>query len=177
LAAHLFRSRRSSTRQLSKILKHDVKRNRIYLKCPQSNISYSVGEIVSSKRSRGTYVLSRSASAISIFVGLKEEERSSVLMFPLAGQVHLVALSYYSTKRWKARLNQVYCRPAHLPTYLLKYSVLLPYIPHCIRASTIRSSQQAIRIKIIYLCLVGDERREERMRVGSHTRASSSTCS
>jgi hypothetical protein len=46
-----------------------------------------------------------------------------------------------------------------------------------IRASTIRSSQQAIRIKIIYLCLVGGERRGERRRVGSHARASSSTCS
>jgi hypothetical protein len=124
LAAHLFRSRRSSTRQLSKILKHDEKRNRIYLNCPQSNISYSVAEIVSSKRSRGTYVLSRSASAISIFVGLKEEEGSSVLVFPLAGHVHLVALSYYSTKRWKACLNHVYCRPAHLPTEVFSTSTI-----------------------------------------------------
>jgi hypothetical protein len=46
-----------------------------------------------------------------------------------------------------------------------------------LRASTIRSSQQAIRIKIVYLCLVGGERRGERRRVGSHARAGSSTCS
>jgi hypothetical protein len=46
-----------------------------------------------------------------------------------------------------------------------------------LRASTIRSSQQAIKIKVVYLCLVGGERRGERRRVGSHARASSSTCS
>jgi hypothetical protein len=46
-----------------------------------------------------------------------------------------------------------------------------------VRASTISPSQLAIRSKIIYSCLVGGERREERRRVGSHARASSSTYS
>jgi hypothetical protein len=45
-----------------------------------------------------------------------------------------------------------------------------------IRASKIRSSQQAIKIKVVYLCLVGDERRGERRTVESHARVSSSTC-
>ena len=40
------------------------------------------------------------------------------------------------------------------------------------RASIIRSSQQAVRIKIIYLCLHGGERIGERMETGSHARAS-----
>jgi hypothetical protein len=46
-----------------------------------------------------------------------------------------------------------------------------------IRASTIRSNQHTIRIKVVCLCLVGGERRGETRRVGSHARASSSTCS
>jgi hypothetical protein len=46
-----------------------------------------------------------------------------------------------------------------------------------IRASKIRFSQHAIRIKVVYLYLVGGERRGERRRVGSHERASSSTSS
>jgi hypothetical protein len=41
----------------------------------------------------------------------------------------------------------------------------------------IRSSQLAIRNKIVFLCLVGGERIGERREVGSHARASSSTCS
>jgi hypothetical protein len=46
-----------------------------------------------------------------------------------------------------------------------------------VRASTISPSQLAIRIKVIFFCLVGGERRGERREVGSHARASSSTCS
>jgi hypothetical protein len=42
-----------------------------------------------------------------------------------------------------------------------------------LRASTIELTQLAIRTKIVYLCLVGGERRG----VGSNARASSSTCS
>jgi hypothetical protein len=42
------------------------------------------------------------------------------------------------------------------------------------RASTISPSQLAIRIKIIFSCLVGGERRGERREVSSHARASSS---
>jgi hypothetical protein len=49
--------------------------------------------------------------------------------------------------------------------------------PHYVRASTIKSSQLAIRIKIIYLCLVGRERIGERRGVSSHARANYSTCS
>jgi hypothetical protein len=61
-------------------------------------------------------------------------------------------------------------KKAHLR--VRNFKVLQP-----VRASTIRSNQQAIRIKVVYLCLVGGERRGERRRVGSHTRVSSSTCS
>jgi hypothetical protein len=46
-----------------------------------------------------------------------------------------------------------------------------------IRASTIEPSQLTIKIKIVYLCLVGGERIEEKMRVSSHARASYNTCS
>jgi hypothetical protein len=46
-----------------------------------------------------------------------------------------------------------------------------------LRASTIEHSQLTIRIKIVYLCLVGSERIGERRGVGSHARASYSTCS
>jgi hypothetical protein len=46
-----------------------------------------------------------------------------------------------------------------------------------LRASIIRFSQQAIRIKIVYLCLVGGERKGERRKVDSHARVNSSTCS
>jgi hypothetical protein len=46
-----------------------------------------------------------------------------------------------------------------------------------LRASIISPSQLAIRFKILFLCLVGRERRGERRRVGSHARASSNTCS
>jgi hypothetical protein len=46
-----------------------------------------------------------------------------------------------------------------------------------IRASIIESSQLAIKIKIVYLCLVGEERIGERKEVGSHARASYITCS
>jgi hypothetical protein len=48
---------------------------------------------------------------------------------------------------------------------------------HPLRASTIELTQLAIRIKIVYLCLVGRERGGERRGVGSNARASSSTCS
>ena len=43
---------------------------------------------------------------------------------------------------------------------------------YIIRASIIDPSQLAIRIRILYPCLVGGERREERGEVGSHARAS-----
>jgi hypothetical protein len=46
-----------------------------------------------------------------------------------------------------------------------------------VRASTIESNQLAIRIKILYLCLVGGERIGERRGVGSYARASYNTCS
>jgi hypothetical protein len=46
-----------------------------------------------------------------------------------------------------------------------------------LRARTINSNQLAIRIKIIYFCLVGGERGGERIGVASHARAISSTCS
>jgi hypothetical protein len=45
------------------------------------------------------------------------------------------------------------------------------------RAITISPSQLAIRNKIVFLCIVGGERIGERKEVGSHARASSSTCS
>jgi hypothetical protein len=45
------------------------------------------------------------------------------------------------------------------------------------RASTIELTQLAIRIKIIYLCLVGGERGGERGGVDSNAKVSSSTCS
>jgi hypothetical protein len=48
---------------------------------------------------------------------------------------------------------------------------------YALRASTISPSQLAIRNKIVFLCLVGGERIGERREVGSHARASSSTCS
>jgi hypothetical protein len=47
---------------------------------------------------------------------------------------------------------------------------------HVLIASTIRSSQLAIRVKIIYLCLVEGERVWERRRVGSHARAIALAC-
>jgi hypothetical protein len=46
-----------------------------------------------------------------------------------------------------------------------------------LRASTISPSQLAIRIKILYYCLVGGERGGERRRVCSYARASSNTFS
>jgi hypothetical protein len=45
-----------------------------------------------------------------------------------------------------------------------------------LRARTIKSSQQAIKIKIVYLCLVGGERSGEERRVDFHARTSFSTC-
>jgi hypothetical protein len=49
--------------------------------------------------------------------------------------------------------------------------------PDVLRASTISPSQLAIRIKILFSCLVGKERRGKRRRIGSHARVSSNTCS
>ena len=46
-----------------------------------------------------------------------------------------------------------------------------------LRASKIRSSQPAIRFKLIYLCLHGGERIRERMEAGSHARVSYNMCS
>jgi hypothetical protein len=72
-----------------------------------------------------------------------------------------------------------YATISWIPTSTLMVNALhsLLKCATALRASTIRSSQLAIRTKILYFGWVGGERRGERREVGSHARASSCTCS